>query len=342
MSIETKQFFRSQENLGPRVIRYKKDFEKFQKANNRQVYDPIPVKYDDPALTFDPMNTFFPSPRSLVEYVRSIPGWPTTMRQDHDSTSPDGAEWNWGFNTEDSIKLFDRGWEKGFNAIKHGMEEAASAAMMTALKEVMPERDMHGSFIDVDAFIKGQPDCMFEFNETVQPVLHLEVEVDSFYSGGSTADEILYRGAAILSAVMALRRIGVFVTLYTKETCRLQDWTGKERLHSVRVNLMNEGLTENLSESLIVIGHPGFYRSVFFMVFATAWGDMDGGLGYQARDTDDFTMKPGSGKIVVPGHFHLTVGQDAGIIDWGNSWASPKAAELLVKSLLKSAAPASR
>lgn len=336
MSIETSQFYRAKENLGPRTVRYKADYEKFQKANNRKPNEPVPVKYLDDRK-FDPLDVFFPSARSLVEYVRGIPGWPSCMRMDNDSEE-NNKDWNWGFNVADSIKLFDKGWDKGFAAIKHGMDEAATAAMLAAMPEVTPQRDMHGSFIDIDGYIKGEPDCMFEFQEQVQPVLHLEVEVDSFYSGGSTADEILYRGAAILSAVMALRRTGVFVTLYMKEHCSLKDWTGRTRKHTVQVNLMNQGMTENLSEALIVIGHPGFYRSVFFTVFASAWGDDTGSLGRQARDTEDFVMKPGSGKVVIPGHFHETTGLDDGVMDWGNTWASPRAAELMVKALLMSAA----
>jgi hypothetical protein len=329
--IDAKQFYLTSEHKAPRQT---KDFYAWQKDQGRKPHDPVPIKYDRPRPDFSPEDPVWYSVRELTEYVRAMPGWcgPGHM-SDHDYME---QSWCWGFNTNDALALYDKGWEEGLSVVKHGMDQAATAAMMRAMIETVPVRDMHGSFIDMDAYLKGQPDCMFEFAEEVRPNLHLEVEIDEFIVCSTEADEILYRGVAIMSAIMALRRLGVFVTAYTKEHSYTDTSTRRRKSVTATVHVMNQDVTENLTETLLFLSHPGYHRKVYFHAIAAAWGCTYTGLANNRRDTDDFIPKPGSGKIVIPGHFEYT--DDSGI-DWGNSWASPKAAEGLVAMMLKVATP---
>jgi hypothetical protein len=357
MAVDVKKFQRK----GPsRPARTNGEFIEFQAKNGvHEPYLPIPIYNNEP---HDRLNPVWRSIKDLNEYARRIPGFHAGIgyRSDEDDTS---RQWSWGFNMNDCFALYDRGWHEGFDAVRTGMENAARAAMAKAIPIEDLEKHVAGSFVDVPSYIRGEPEAMYEFQDVTRDLLHLTVEVDSFIQWDTNANEILYRGVSVMSAVMALRRLGVFVTLVSNMTARSdlyfpkrKIWKGRGRTRyqeevdgqtsnrnvTATVHLMNQDLTENLSEVLLFLCHPGYYRKVFFHAIASAWGINDSGIATQRRGTDDFFPKPGSGRVVIPGRFTSTSGEDDSGIDWGNTWASPKAAEMMVENMLKCAAPTHR
>lgn len=327
--------------------RTQQDFVNFQALNSREPNQPVPIYPGEP---FNPDRPHFKSIRDLVKYARETPGWQVGMHAANDTPSNyyGGNDWDWGFNTNAVLELFDQGWSDGFKAINYDMERAVNAAMLATMTDSGLTRDVHGASIDIGAFIQGDPECMFEFRDEAKPVLHLEVEVDYYLSAGLSANEMMHRGACIMAAVIALRRMGVFVTLYGAEKTYMnaaRPRGSNKRFIPVRcylesrIDMMNEGLTENLSEVLLAIAHPGFYRRVYFHAWASATGCWEPGLGQSARPEEDFIPKAGSGKIVIPGHFGYDANEAINSmgIDWDNSWASPEAAAGMVRMMLSAA-----
>lgn len=318
-------------------LRTRKDFINWNEKQGDDHRLPVPV-YDK--NEHNPDNVVFKSPRDLVEYVKRVPGWHSCLDDSSGEAGPD--TWSWNFNVEQAIRLFDDGWSDGFEAVKYPMEEAALAAMLAMMKDTTFGRDLHGCDVDVGAFLRGEPECMMEFQDEVRQVLHLDVEVDYYLSAAMPPDEMMHRGCVIAAAVMALRRLGVFVTLHTSMFTGYNAMRGKTITQSevqCHINLMNQDLTENLTETLMVLAHPAFYRKIFFHGLAASTGCLSGSLGYNWRDTKAFDLRAGSGHVVIPGHFYQSGGQDDSGIDWPNAWSSPKAAETLVRVLFKCAGP---
>jgi hypothetical protein len=121
--------------------------------------------------------------------------------------------WSWNHNMADVFELYDRGWSEGFEAVKAGMENAARVAMAAMEETQTLERHVSGSFVDVPAYLRGEPESMYEFEQRIVDVLKVTVELDGFIVCTTDADEIMYRGVAVMSAIMALRRLGIFVDL---------------------------------------------------------------------------------------------------------------------------------
>jgi hypothetical protein len=319
---------------GGRPRRTKEDYKSWQEANGRQVGDPVPI-YPNVKPSRD---IVWNSVGDIVNYVRGIKGiHPTTY---------DGGGWN--FTTDDVIDLYDRGWEAGYKYIKYHLDEAVRIATEAAIEVEDLVRDVHGSVIDVPTYLSGDPECMFEFKEEVQNVLKLEVDVDFFFGSSSNSDMYMHRGVAIMAAVMALRRLGVFVDLYTREISYARTAVGgyhQNSLHSCTIHLMKQGLTENMTDTLLAVAHPEFNMPLFYFAQSAAWGcSGDQGICSQARRSDDFYPKKGSGKISIPGIWDegFTLEGDDGVIDWHNFWATPEAAKVMVKSMLQAATPVTR
>lgn len=336
------------ENLKLKHLPYRErqDFIAWRIKNN--LTDKFVPNELEPGENFDIKKPVFKSVRSLVEYARAIPGFAYSPDEESEAKSLRASQranrdWCWGFNLNDTFALYDRGWAEGLDAINHRIEAVASAAMTAAMKEIVPQRDLHGSFIDIDAFIQGNPECLFEFQETVQPQLHLTLEIDSFVQWNVEAEEVLSRGLAISAAIMALRRCGVFVTAYKSEKSRPTSsiFRREHRYQAPEVimHIMNPDLTENLTETLMALCHPAFHRNIFFHAYSVMYATDEKGVMMLARSSDEYYPKQGSGKIVIPGQFWSRSSLDSFGIDWHNSWASPKAAEDLVKMLFKCATP---
>jgi hypothetical protein len=356
--IDEKRFWFQGEHQPPRTAQ---EFYKWREQNGHGRYpmNAIPIY---PGQPYDRFNPVWNSIRDLNEYARRIPGWFSGMQTASDSAHL-SRRWCWGWNLGDMLALYDRGWAEGFEAVRMGMDHAAQAALAKAMPVEDLEKHVSGSFVDVPSYIRGEPEAMYEFADMTRDMLHLEVEVDYCIDADTPSEEVLFRGVSVMAAVMALRRMGVFVTLYGKIIAHSElffepeapRWVGRGRFRrrvtsqpnksrqvTATVHMMNQDLTENLSEVLLFLCHPGYYRKVFFQAISAAWGINYLGIAGQARNTDDFFPKPGSGKIVIPGHFTGTSGSDDTGIDWGNTWASPKAAEMMVANMLQCATPTHR
>lgn len=305
----------------------------FQRNNNRAPTQAIPI-YPDVKPS---KHLVWESVADFVNYVKKIPGSSPTMS---DQESRDSLL---GWNSNDIIKLYDQGWTDGFKLVQNKFDDAIIAAQKALAEEDSMIRDVHGSIVDVPAFLSGDPENMYEFREETQEVLKLEVDVDYFFAGGGT-QMYLERGAIIMAAVMALRRAGVFVTLYAREISRGSTWVSnyQDERHSCTIKLMGPDTPENLTETLIAVAHPSFNMPLFYQAQSLAWGcRAEKGICYQNRNFDDFIPKPGTGKISIPGvwtaRYMPTNVDDLGI-DWTNFWAAPEAAAVMVKAMFKSAA----
>jgi hypothetical protein len=226
------------------------------------------------------------------------------------------------------------------------MEQTAVAAMAALREQETITADVSGSYVDVPAFLKGVPENMYEFHTEIQEVLHLDVELDWYINWNVPADELMYRGIAVMSAIMALRRLGVFVDLYARLPggCRSNVSGGRHTQHEIRVDMMAQHITENLSEVLLAVAHPAFYRQIVLFAFGFGFGSQTYGLCGPSRDAEDFIPKPGTGKVVIPGHYvgnSLRGAKELGL-DFENSWASPNIAAGLVKMMFTAAKPINR
>jgi hypothetical protein len=347
---------------GPR-IRKLGDFYEFQKSQGRQILDPVPIY---PGVKPSP-HLVWNSVYDFVEYVRRTPGCQPTMCDNpsaygYASNNPDiftsnGQKWNQqgkeregsgGWYCNEIIALHDSGWKQGYDLVKDDMAEAMRVATMAAIEDEDMLREVHGSVVDVPTYLSGDPECMFEFQTTVKEVLRVEIDVDYFYGGSLPPIMYLYRGVAIMAAVMALRRLGVFVDLYAQEVSSANTTVSNDRRvkHTCKIYLMKEGMTENISETLIAVAHPAFNWPLFYQAQCMGWGCIPHqGICSQNRDFREFDQKAGSGKLVIPGVFsdsNLTTRDADNVIDWENFWATPEAAAQMVKMMLKAAANVSR
>jgi hypothetical protein len=221
----------------------------------------------------------------------------------------------------------------------------AEAAITKLMQVDDLEKHVYGSMVDIPSFVNGEPECMFEFQTTERELLHLEVDYDWWIVCSTSAEEIFWRGIAVMSAVMALRRFGVFVDLYLTmpgyTSVRSLRRDGQENLR-IKCHVMNQNITENFSETLLALCHPAFYRRIGFLAWMFGFGCHDRGVSCaDPTRSKDFLPVAGSGKITIPGNYRrewLEEHDDSGI-DWSNAWSSDVACLAMIQTMLKCAAP---
>ena len=280
-----------------------------------------PGKHDPTKLEFD-------SIWHIIDIFEKYPRKVSSRWIDGENSEP---RWSMNTNVDTMIRLYKEGWSEGIAAVEKQVQEVQQAAISAIQEGEGFERSYAGSMVNIDAFLLGEPDNMFEFTAAPKEVLSLHIKLDAFFSGFINAEEIINRGIIIGAITMALNRLGVFVTLdsVAKYTGigggRASKKLNKEEKSEMLVPIMKSGRIENLSDALLSIAHPGTTRNLYYSINAIC-GGLDGGC-LNGMTTDDYKIVPGSGQITIPGGWPKHADLE------GSSWASPDAAKKILKVL---------
>lgn len=162
---------------------------------------------------------------SLYDYADWLDGeWVETGR----ARGQDRKEWH---SHEDMSSSFcPLTWDEAMDQALHG--EAKRASDFSKVVEEIQSRmetefprlthDVTGPILDVGAFVSGEPECFMRRSPKPAP-RSVPVYVDMGFSGGTSAQTIQTRAAAITALVDELQTMGYIVDLHVARRQKLSD-----------------------------------------------------------------------------------------------------------------------
>lgn len=137
------------------------------------------------------------------EYVKHVRD-NTVGKENRASLKTDDPEWSGTATIEDAYALAEYGWAEGYKKMK-----VLSGDFKTH-QGFLPEitRDVCGEFVDVDTYLRGEPECMFTFNG-FKPAKFLRLIINTGGNCNISSDMIYERGSILVNMIDSLESHGV-------------------------------------------------------------------------------------------------------------------------------------
>jgi len=191
-----------------------------------------------------------------------------TNRKSSDST--DNNSWAGSNSLDEAIGLARTGWKavlpevnKAFDLIKESMALTVSSMFET-------EFSVTGDSVDIDRYLRGEPECMVEFVDIPQARMGRIVKllVSGSTNSGTDPEKIIRRGITILGLLDTLSKIGVGVEIYLENTTydvNCKDQRTKDcAYHSMLVMIHSSEMKFDIENIMFAIAHPSMLRRISF------------------------------------------------------------------------------
>lgn len=124
--------------------------------------------------------------------------------------------------------------------------------------------DVSGSDVNMDAYLEGDPDCMFEWfpTDTETTKRALCVLIGHSISSSVSGEELFQKGQAVVGLIRALQMLGYELEIWSEQTV-----TGGGRvdeMFSVLTNIHHAGEVMDQSAVEFAVGNPGWLRRLVF------------------------------------------------------------------------------
>lgn len=173
--------------------------------------------------------------------------------------------------------------------------------------------DTSGYEVNMQAYLDGEPDNMFQFLPVENMVTKRAVclIIGHSVSSGCTAEELFVRGQAAIALVRALSLLGFELEIYSEETVGSSYGSKASTLYSVLTRLHAAG--ELLDETALefAIGNPSWLRRLLF--------GLQEGEDEKTRDRYGFGISKGGYGSVKPIQHADLVGADIQL-NLGSTW----------------------
>jgi hypothetical protein len=193
---------------------------------------------------------------SLDDMVASIKD--TRHCDAHGETDPD---WYGSANFGESLKMASDGW----SAIR-GDVDAIMSRIKDRIKDVTPTvfdmgRDVSGLFVDMGAFMSGEPECMLYPVPVASPRSSKVVRIH--YNTGAMAyvngDVMIKRGVAVLALVDALNTLGVNCEIWAESAAK-----NGARKAVVLACIKEAHEPMDINRLMFVLANPSYHRRFNF------------------------------------------------------------------------------
>lgn len=216
-----------------------------------------------------------PSVAAMVEEARK------------DSTDPRGRssrdrDDSWAGGTfEEVCDVARHGWPEG--AAMVAKLARGIAVRLPQEQASTPYHDVAGSYVDIGRYVSGEPECMVDFRPEIRAQRVVKIGFNVSVHGGTATEAMMERGAAVAVLVDRLEAAGVRVEVMAYGQ-GAPVWT-------MEVCVKPADAPLDMDRVAFALGHPGFFRRLFFGVQdaagvaeRTAMGAFAGG-GYGGRQT---------------------------------------------------------
>lgn len=129
-------------------------------------------------------------------------------------------------------------------------------------QEIAVQHDVQGSFVDVGAYMTGEPECMIDFAEIERPNSSIKFVMNASEAYEVTSQQILNRGACLAGVVDCLQKKGVPSEVFLSIPMRGINTAGKpDFMVLIKIKEASESLNLNLLTGVL---HPSLLRRIYF------------------------------------------------------------------------------
>lgn len=186
-----------------------------------------------------------------------------------------------------AMKLAREGWQAGAKAIAKALDSLPPES------QSLPDWQLEaaGAFPCVPAYLTGEPECMFRFNDGARSERRLAFVVPHSYGGGITPDEAQQYAMAVAALVRAAEASGIESAVYSMSCSAGKDYGYSVSCQLVTYSIAIREFGEPLDLAKVAFAfHPSFYRRVGFAwrertPEAVAAGVASGGYGASGNTT---------------------------------------------------------
>jgi hypothetical protein len=178
--------------------------------------------------------------------------------------SEEKARYDWarGADFAQAMSLARAGWAEGREIMNRFRARFDDRLKQSVTERQTTRRDVTGAYVDIGAFLSGEPECMLDFDtEEVQghdgKILRVSVDYGANYR--VTAEQYLTRGAAMLAVVDALENYG-----YRCEIVALKATETNGSTYLVEFPIKASGEHIEIDRLAFIVGHPAMHRRLGF------------------------------------------------------------------------------
>jgi len=231
----------------------------------------------------------------MVEFAKKKPTCSVNLQGSRDRGGGTGRDhsWTWGVEFDGAVSLAETGYPDGKKITL--LAEKISAKLQSEITvHDSTVYDTSGSYVDVGAYMSGEPECMVEFVQTDRPHCKvISIGVDMCYHGGITAKTIAMRGAVIVALIDALEQFNYRCEVTIYAGTGWQDSGDPKYQNSVTIKRAGDALDRD--SMAYTISHPAFFRRIIFGAWDNSPWRKAMGYGYSGVQTplyeDDTDVK---------------------------------------------------
>lgn len=215
----------------------------------------------------------FHSLEEVLDYTSKEPRIPVDACHSRKEDTTGVGSWHGTANFEEAVGLGRHGWSAVRPSIDGLLSDIDGKIRALTIDKPIMFHDVAGAFVDMGAYMSGEPECMIDVRQETVPATGRIVRLLVNGSASWSVDEasIRARGAAICALIDAMSRqqlaleVWVEVSVKPKTPARGKNAgvAPKDRLSTVvRVKAAADPL--DIDMLMFPIGHPSFLRRIVF------------------------------------------------------------------------------
>jgi hypothetical protein len=200
---------------------------------------------------------WFDSLYDMATFAKANTNRKSSDREDH-------GDWSKSKNLDEAVGFAMQGWHDVRPMVDQYAEQLQERINDTLSDHYVVQHDVTGADVNIGLFMAGEPECMMQFVTEPQARMGrvVKVLVNGCTSASTNADNIIKRGAAVLTLVNTLHLMGVGVELWWEDAITGSDKKG----YSTAVKLHDSAQPLDIDNVMFALAHPSMLRRVCFSV----------------------------------------------------------------------------
>ncbi len=165
-----------------------------------------------------------------------------------------------GVPTVEAVRLARQGWPEGFEKMKSVCQQLEHELTFAGVKEEIV-RDVEGQAPDVDAYLRGDPECMFSIKQEYMERKVVQLQISLAVSANVPANDLFWRGAVAVAVLHNLEARGFSVKLMVDFS------TSHDKLCSIILPAKDSGQPLDIDRLAFLIANPASFRRLAFSVW---------------------------------------------------------------------------
>lgn len=177
-----------------------------------------------------------------------------------------------GFHLSESYdEAFTQAWD-GWSDVRPTVDKRVDAIRERLRDYITPHdvriHDMIGYEPDIDRFVSGEIECMWDDMQIDTPHAGrvFTVLLDNGLTCDQDADEMLRRGASVVALIEAFQVFGFELEVWAETTVRVPNYGSSGDRHTTLVRLQRAGDRMDINSIMFPMANPDYHRRLIFGV----------------------------------------------------------------------------